>query len=157
MKPKKIFFVLAALFALNFTSHAAFVIAPRSSGLKNEVVNNSHLSYKDQIRVAQMKTFINLTPGQYGKLRGKKLNFFGRMAFRLSQHRMKQMLKSNDYGDGPTTFEKISWLLKGLLLGPIALILGYIFLKDDDRELIKWIWFGFIGFAALCVAFLLAF
>lgn len=157
MQSKKIFFALAAILALNFMSHTAFAIAPGLSASKIEAIDDSHLSYKDQLRVAEMKMFISLTPEQYGKLRGKKLNFFGRIAFRLTQHRMKQMLKSYDYGDGPDTLQKISWLLKGLLLGPIALILGYIFLKDDDRELIKWIWFGFIGFAAFFVAVLLTF
>jgi hypothetical protein len=157
MKLKKIFFAFAAIIALNFISPDAFAIAPGLSASRNEAIDNSHLTYKDQLRVAQMKMFISLTPDQYGKLRGKKLNFFGRIALRLTQHRMKQMLKSYDYGDGPDTLQKISWLLKGLLLGPIALILGYIFLKDDDRELIKWIWFGFIGFTAIVVGFLLAF
>jgi hypothetical protein len=65
------------------------------------------------------------------------------------------MLKQYDYGDGPNTLSKISWLLKGLLLGPIALLIGYLFLKDDDRELIKWIWFGIAGFAILVAAILL--
>ncbi|HSN09946.1 MAG TPA: hypothetical protein VLS85_12980, partial [Hanamia sp.] len=96
-----------------------------------------------------------MTPAEYGKLRGKQLNFLERISFRLSQHRMKHMLKNYEYGDGPGTLQKISWLIKGLLFGPLALIIGYLFLKDDDRELIKWIWFGFIGFAAFVALYFL--
>lgn len=55
------------------------------------------------------------------------------------------MLKHYSYGDSPTVLQKISWLLKGILLGPIALLIGYLFLKDEERKLIKWIWFGFAG------------
>jgi hypothetical protein len=155
MKNNHLLFTLIAMFALNFiclTISAASM--PLLSALP-EPVASSHLSQKDKIRIAQMKQFISLTPEQYGKLSGHKLNFLERFSFNISQHRMKKMLKQYDYGDGPNTLSKISWLLKGLLLGPIALILGYLFLKDDDRELIKWIWFGIAGFAILVAAILL--
>ncbi|MBS1918289.1 MAG: hypothetical protein JST87_18630 [Bacteroidetes bacterium] len=102
-----------------------------------------------------MQLFSKMTIADYEKLKGRKLNFFERLSFKLSQRRAKKMLKYYEYGEGPTTLQKISWLLKGLLLGPIALLLGYLFLKDDDRELIKWIWFGFAGFAAIVVIILL--
>jgi hypothetical protein len=68
---------------------------------------------------------------------------------------MKKMLKHYEFGDEPTTLQKISWLLKGLLFGPIALLIGYLFFKDEERELIKWIWFGFAGFTIIVVALLL--
>ena len=154
MKPQKIIFVIATIFALNFIGNPSFAISPTLSANK-ESADNTHLSNEDQFRIAQMRVFVNMTAEQYGKLRGKKLNFFERISFRLSQHRMRHMLRSYDYGDGPGTLEKISWLIKGLILGPIALIIGYIILKDDERELIKWIWFGFIGFSAIVVIVLL--
>jgi lipoprotein signal peptidase len=69
---------------------------------------------------------------------------------------MKRLLKSYDYGDGSTILQKISWLLKGILLGPIAVLLAYIFLKDEERELIKWAWFGCIGFAAILIGILIS-
>ncbi len=111
---------------------------------------------KEKMMIARMNAFIKMTPQQYGISIGKKLNLLERISFRLSQRRMKQLLKSYDYGDGPTTLQKISFLLKGLLFGPIALILGYIFLKDDQRGLIKWIWFGFIGFCGIVALILLS-
>jgi hypothetical protein len=95
-------------------------------------------------RIAQMKRIVSMTVQEYGKWRGKKLNFFERLSFKISQHRMKQLLKYYDFGE-PTTLQKIAWLLKGLLLGPIALLLVYLFASDDERDLIKWVWFGFAG------------
>lgn len=161
MKSQKLFFTLLAIFVLNFNGWAASPYAALSSNRllsdhKTESTGNSKLFAKDELRIEQMKLFVSLTPEKYGELRGKKLNFIEKASFNLSKHRMKQMLKYYQYGDGPSTLSKISWLLKGLLFGPIALALGYIFLKDDDRELIKWIWFGFIGFAAIVVLVILS-
>ncbi len=153
---KKLVFTLFAILNLTFNGWTALPSSTFPPSPKVETVNNLILSTKEQLRVAQMKLFIRLTPEQYGRLRGKKLNFFERFSFTSSQRRMKQMLKSYEYGDGPTIWTKIFWLLKGLTLGPIALIMGYILLKDEERELIKWIWFGFAGFTLIVVAILFA-
>ncbi len=155
MKFQKVIFSLITIFFLHFISNNTFAISPVVAA-GSVTADGDHLSAKDQVRIAQMRVFVNMTVEQYGKLRGKKLNFFERLSFRASQRRMKLMLKAYDDGDGPGTLEKISWLIKGLLFGPLALIVGYIFLKDDERELIKWIWFGFIGFAAIAVIILLS-
>ncbi len=124
----------------------AKIIAPATTPANNE---KKHLEI--QQRLSQLKLYCSLSVKDYEKLRGKKLNFFGRQMFKLTQHRMRRVLKAYSYGDGPTTLEKISWLCKGILLGPIAVLLAYIFLKDEERELIKWAWFGCIGFAVLLV------
>ena len=84
-----------------------------------------------------MRIFVNMTVEDYGKLSGKKLNFFERFSFKASQRRMRLMLKTYDYGDGLTTLQKISWLIKGLLFGPFPLIraidrynkIGFLFTK----------------------------
>ena len=150
MKFHKLLFTLVAVVALNVTGHT---IVPSSH---TESAGNERHSEKEQYRLLQMKRYVAMTPGEYEKYRGKNLNFLERISFKLSQHRMRQLLEQYSYGDGPTTLQKISWLLKGLLFGPLALIVGYIFFKDEERELIKWIWFGFVGFAAILVATLLA-
>ena len=155
MKKQNFLFTLVTIFALNFIFLTAFASLTFPLSSITEPASNSSLPKKDQIRIAQMRQFISMTPEEYGKLSGHKLNFLEKFTFKISQNRMKKMLKRYDYGDGPNTLSKISWLIKGLLFGPIALILGYIFLKDDDRELIKWIWFGFAGFSIIVVALLL--
>lgn len=155
MKLSRICFVLLTTVTMYTASYAALPYSLNSLSAKNETGNYSHQSMKEKMMVARMQEFIRLTPEEYGAARGKQLNFLDRISFRLSQHRMKHLLKNYDYGDGPDTLQKISWLIKGLILGPIALILGYLLLKDDDRELIKWIWFGFAGFTAIVITALL--
>ncbi len=152
---QKLTFTLFAIFILHCNGWTALPSSTFPLYPKTETVNNPISSGKDQFHIAQMKLFISLTPEKYGELRGKKLNFLEKFSFKVSQRRMKKMLKHYEYGDGPTTLQKISWLLKGLILGPVALLLGYLFLKDEERELIKWIWFGFAGFTIVAVAFLL--
>jgi hypothetical protein len=152
MKPTKLLCTFFVLLIFNCSIRAAvplYAVLPAT-----EPADNTTLQKGDQLHIAQMKLFLSLTPATYGKLRGRKLHLPERIAFRLTQRRMKKMLTMYD-GDGPDTLQKISWFFKGLILGPIALILGYLLLKDDERELIKWIWFGFIGFAAILALLLL--
>jgi hypothetical protein len=130
----------------------------RGASQSNLVSNPSaamHPPSKEMLQVAKMRWFASLSLDQYSKVRGKKLNFMERLSFHLSQNRMKKMLKHYDYGE-VTTLQKISWLLKGLLLGPIAVLLAYIFAGEDEREIITWAWIGFAGFAVILTIILLS-
>jgi hypothetical protein len=140
----KVFYFLLA-FAVTLIIHPTRA-ASLPMAVQNKFTVNDPVPSKQALKVAQMKAFTSLSVEQYGQLRGRKLNFFERQSFLISQHRMKKMLQHYDYGD-VTTLQKISWLLKGLLLGPIAVALAYIFLHDEETELIKWTWFGFAGMA----------
>jgi len=146
---QKIILTIAALLTFNLIGLAAIPVSDFVVTPKTETPKINKLSAKDNARIAQMKFYTNLSLKDYEKLKGKKLNFIERQLFKTSQHRMRKMLKNYNDGDGPTILQKMSWFLKGLLLGPIAVLLAYIFLKDEERDLIKWAWFGFIGFAAL--------
>ncbi len=146
MQVQKKILLFSAFLMFNLSSWAAI---PSTS--KNETV----VVAKNAQKVAQLKHFVGLTTKDYEKAYGKKLNFIEKAAFKISQKRAKKMLKVYASGNEPTTLLKISWLLKGLLFGPIALLVGYLFLKDEERELIKWIWYGFAGFLAIGVLVLL--
>lgn len=149
MLSQKILITIVAIFILHFSGESAspvFVIH-----LPTETPQTSKMA----ARLEQMKIFSALSVKEYEQLKGKKLNFLQRFAFKTSQHRMKKMLKGYDKEAVATTLQKISWLLKGILLGPIALLLGYTFLKGDERELIKWIWFGFAGWVIVIALILL--
>src|SRR5689334_22788592 len=122
MNLRKIFILATVTFALNTHGHSS-VIA--SSNLSSKKPVEANAPGKSELMLREMRWFAGLTIKDYEKLKGKKLNFFERISFKLNQHRVKQMLK-HDYGDEPTTIQKISWCFKGLILGPIALILGYI-------------------------------
>jgi len=154
MKTQKLLFTILSVFILNLNAHTALP-SSASSKSKTESTTNLQQSKEEELRVAQMKLFVGMSLKDYEQLKGKKLNFLERVSFKLSQRRMKQMLMHYDYGDSPTTLQKISWFFKGLLFGPLALLVAYIFARDEERELIKWIWFGFIGFAAIVVIALL--
>lgn len=128
-----------------FTGNSLSITAPAAKEKK---------AAAEQLRLQQLKLYTSLTLKEYETLKGRKLNFLERQFFKINQHRMKKVLKAYANGEGPTVLEKISWLCKGILLGPVAVLIAYIFLKDDDRELIKWAWFGCIGFAALLILLL---
>jgi len=152
MPAKKIFFLTVMILALSFNSYSSVISFPVIA-LSNIIPGETPNS-KQKLMIMQMKWFVHLTSADYEKLRGKKLNFIERVAFKLNQRRMKQMLKH--YKEEPGIFNKIGWLVKGLLFGPLAVLLAYIFLRDDDRELIKWVWFGFAGWAIILVALLVS-
>lgn len=156
MRIIQIALLLFILFSPVLSTHAAVggVAGSLASSPASAIVPLRKL--KEQMMVMQMRRFDQMSLADYEKLKGKKLNFFQRLSFRLNKRRVHTLLKAYDDGDSPTTLSKISWLLKGLLLGPLALIFGYIFLQDDDRELIKWIWFGFAGFAIIVALILLS-
>lgn len=142
-------------FVLTLCLNVSAALSPSSAEIgSNESIANPSRPKKEHIRIAQMKWYVGLTLADYEKWRGKKLNFFQKASFNLSQKRMKNMLKRYDYGE-VGVLEKISWFGKGLLLGPIAVLLAYIFMSEEESELIKWTWFGFAGWAVLVVAILL--
>jgi len=115
--------------------------------------NSSHTNIykfdKTAFRIAQMRYFTNLSLKEYEKLKGKKLNVFEKFSFKTSQRRAKKLITSYDREGTLNVLQKIGWLLKGIVLGPIAIAIGYIFLKDEEREYIKWIWFGFAGWVVV--------
>ena len=156
MSKQKTILTLIAILVLNVFSQGSVPLTNSPLHFKIDPSKKHSLSQKDNLRIIQMKFYTNLSLKDYQTLKGKKLNFFEKQLFKTSQRRMKKILKSYEDGDGPTMLQKLSWLFKGILLGPIAVLLAYIFLKDEERELIKWTWFGFIGFAVLVLLVLLS-
>ena len=151
MKKQKMVLVLLMALVINNYGWSAMPIMKESLPY---AMNNSHELKTDSASINQIKMLSALTAAKYGELKGKKLNALQRLAFNLSKQRMKSLLKH--LSAEPNILSKISWLLKGVLLGPIALAIGYLIFKDEDRELIKWIWFGCIGFAIIAAIILLA-
>jgi hypothetical protein len=147
-----IYLITALLFYFNPQAAipvTEFPILPDTS-LLNEYKHPN----QEKRRIAEMKLFVALTIPQYEKLKGKKMNRLEKFSFKLSQKRMRNMLKRYDYGE-VTTLEKISWLVRGIVLGPIAVLLAYIFTTENNRELITWVWFGFAGWAIIIAILLL--
>jgi hypothetical protein len=86
-----------------------------------------------------MRWFANVSVTDYEKYSGKKLGFFGKIAFKMNRRQMQRKLKRHDYEDEASTLSKISWFCKGFILGPIGVALAYIFLPGETG-LIKWAW-----------------
>ncbi len=155
MQKSKHLLILVTLLVFTYGAFAAVLPSTTTETAITSEVSKKQLSLTDALRIAQMKAFANISVEKYGELRGKKLNLFEKLAFKTNQKRAKNLLKAYGKHDEPNVLSKISWLVKGLLFGPLALLFGYLFLKDDDRELIKWIWFGFAGFVAIIAIVLL--
>jgi hypothetical protein len=146
------FFILITFVTLSVNSFAIAPVSSIGTPNKTESVTDARLSKEPLIRILQMKQFARMTLKDYEIAKGRKLNFIERFDFHASQHRVNHLLKKHNYGDDFTFLQKFAWFGKGLVLGPIALLIGYIFLKDEERELIKWIW---LGFATLIVVVLI--
>lgn len=145
MKILKLCFTFFCVLIFAFATKPAFGLLATSITPKTDSAASTAFTKNEKLKIQQMQLFAKMTVSDYEKLQKKKLNYFEKLSFRLTQHRISKMLKHYSYGDSPTVLQKISWLLKGILLGPIALLIGYLFLKDEERKLIKWIWFGFAG------------
>ena len=145
MNPTKLILIILISFSVSVPSYAAITY---NSFASSKIVDNENPQYSKatQHKLALMRKYVSLSVKEHEKLSGRKMNFFSKAFFKLNQHRARKMLKMYD-GDGPTTLQKIAWFLKGFVLGPIAILLAYALLKDEERELIKWTWFGFAALA----------
>ena len=144
MRTVKSFFVILFLFAMGFASTAA---APFSATSVTPAVTNDAgpTVSKKQQQLLFMKWFVQLSPKEYGKMRGKKLNVFEKVSFKLTQYRMKQQLKASGSADS----EGANWggLALGFFLGLIGVLGAYLFSKD--KNFIKWTWIGCIAWIVI--------
>ncbi len=93
-------------------------------------------SQQTEQRMAAEK-FVHMSATEYGYMRGKKLNFFERIAFHSAQHRMEKQLKK---AENLTEGFNLGGFILGLLLGLLGVLLAYIF--SQDANLRKWTWIG---------------
>ena len=138
MQTAKLFFGILFLSLISFSTLASNPFSS-SSATPATTKDGVPIASKKQQQLALMKYFVNLSAREYGNMRGKKLNFFERLSFKATQHRMKQQLKAA----GSSESEGANWggLALGFFLGLIGVLGAYIFSKD--RNFIKWTWIGF--------------
>lgn len=133
----KFIFCITACTFLSFAGHSA---VPSHGSPLMAVINPTvdPVISKKQEQLMFMKWFVTLSPKAYGKMRGKKLNLFEKLAFNMTRYRMKQQLKANHFGES----EGANWggLALGFFLGLIGVLGAYLFSRDGN--FIKWTWIG---------------
>jgi len=87
-------------------------------------------------------------------LTGRKMGFFGRLSFRMTQRKLKKSIES----DGSIENKKIARLVKmrggetgfhlggfalGFFVGAIGVVIAYVIDDDYKKNRIKWAWIGF--------------
>jgi hypothetical protein len=132
--------VMLLCFAQNSFSAISYAVPGHESDSKPAAITA-------QQRLA-MEQFVKLTPKEYGVIRGKKLSFFDRIAFKATQRKVKKHLLGNSEGFNAGGF------FLGFLLGLIGVLCAYIFSKD--RNFRKWAWYGWFGWLAILLIILLA-
>ena len=136
MNQVKLIFSIIVLLIISLAP-ATSVASSASSVIPASAGDNPGVSKKLQ-QLSFMKWFVKLSPKEYGKMRGKKLNIFEKASFKLTQYRMKQQLKS--YRKDITEGANWGGFALGLFLGLIGVLGAYIF--SDDTNFIKWTWIG---------------
>lgn len=144
MKQKLIpaLFGLSLLFAFE-TNHAAVApssaISPAGSLSSVKPVNNPFKNFT-------VEQFLQLTPGKYKEITGKRMSLPQRLSLKYAQHKVKKMMKKGKNvdiasftKDLDTSDFNIGGFVLGLLLGPIGILIAYLI---DDPLVIKWAWIG---------------
>ncbi len=132
--------LILGIFAFSLFGISAVAAVPASSNnigpsMRSDI--NPTVSTKQQ-QLTYMKWFVSLSPGEYGKWRGKKLNLVEKISFKLTQYRMKLQLRNSRNGES----EGVNWgaLALGFFLGPLGVLGAYVF--SGKRNFIKWAWIG---------------
>lgn len=133
---RKILVAIALMMTLN-VSFAAFVVTKPA---EKPVVETK----EDRDR-AMMEMVVKMSVKDYEKLRGKKMNFAEKFAFKMTKKRFEKQLKADD----STGFHVGAFIL-GFFVGIIGVLIAYLVSKDPNFR--KWTW---IGFGVGVVAYLL--
>ena len=99
-----------------------------------------------------LKTFLELTPGKYFQLTGRKLSLQQKISLKLTQWRLKKLAKKNRINDSiffdveTSQFSIVGFIL-GLALGPLGVLIPYL-IEGASSSTFKWsiiggiIWLG---------------
>jgi hypothetical protein len=156
----KKFLALFAALSIMISSFAAFPLVDKPAKKASEIMipigKNMQISLLDLAMIS---------PSQFEKLTGKKMNLVDKAGFRIAQKDLRKSINS----DGTVNNQKIAKLLKkadgssgfnlggfalGFLLGLIGVLIAYVISDDNKKARTKWAW---IGFLAALVLWLLVF
>lgn len=111
-----------------------------------------------------VEQFLTLTPKKFKEITGKKLNLPQRIALKMTQHKVKRMIKKGKPVDMNTIARavdtndfNIGGFLLGLILGPLGVIIALILRETGDvnESFFRWSLYGGLVWLALALLFLL--
>jgi hypothetical protein len=144
MKKLIVLFVCGSLF---FTSHASStIITPPKLNAKDVLVPVGKLGNK--ISVLELS---RISASDFQKLTGEKMNFFNKLSFKITQHKLRQNIdqdgtfnrkKMAKFFSGKTGIHAGGFAL-GLFLSFIGVGIAYLIKDDYKHNRVKWAWIGF--------------
>lgn len=122
---------------------ASEIMVPIGNGLKISLLDLSRISIKE-----------------VQELRGEKMKFADRMAFKAAQKKLRnnihpdgtfdnKILKKLKKAEGDGGGFHLGGFALGFLLGLIGVLIAYIINDDLKRTRVKWAWIGFLVFVAI--------
>lgn len=126
--------------------HFISAVAPHHTNLNG----NDSLSASD---------FVKLSVKEFALLRGRKLNFIGKIYFKLVQKKLKAQIKNNPdtsidhYYDQKKAKFKLDplWFILGIIVGPFAILASFTKKESKNNKISAALgfvafvlWFGFL-------------
>ena len=161
MKPKCYALSLGVIALLAFKTANAFttltIIRPATT--------TSNIKDPNPLSMISAKQFLTLTPQKFQELTGKKLNIFQKVQFKMTQHKVKKMVKKGQVvtmADVQKKFDDLSSMnvlgfLLGLILGPVGVIIALILKETGDvgPDVLRWSLYGLLIWLAIVLIIIL--
>jgi len=160
MKPKFYALLFGVIAMLAFNTANAFttltVIAPTATPVIKE---------PNPLSLITAKQFLDLTPQKFQELTGKKMNFFQKVQLKMTQHKVKKMVKKGEVvtmADVQKKMEDMGSMnvlgfLLGLILGPVGVIIALILKETGDvgQDVVRWSLYGLLIWLAIVLLIVL--
>ena len=160
MKPKFYALSFGVIAMLAFNTANAFttltVIAPTA---------NPAIKEPNPLSLITAKQFLDLTPQKFQELTGKKMNFFQKVQLKMTQHKVKKMVKKGEVvtmADVQKKMEDMGSMnvlgfLLGLILGPVGVIIALILKETGDvgQDVVRWSLYGLLIWLAVVLLIVL--
>ena len=111
------------------------------------------------------KQFLNLTPKKFQELTGKKMSFFQKVELKMTQRKVKKMVKKGEVVTMADVQKKMAdtgsmnvlGFLLGLILGPVGVIIALILKETGDvgQDVVRWSLYGLLIWLAVVLLIVL--